>query len=265
MKAFYFRISVYLLMGFMVCSVFSSCSKGNDDNPFGIESGGPDKEVGSNNKKDFAVTGGCVNIDMTTVTLRGYVNLIIPEEMGIEVWQGSDIKSAQTLSRYYKKKASSFEQNNRFVLDFNNLTPYTQYNYRTVVSIADLTYYGETLSFTTKDYYCLAKVSKVELDQLNATIHFQIDKSSTAAFRNYIALSTDKEQLSFDNMGKSENIKVYYINSNPLTIKVEPNLTYYYRLYTRHSNMGIFPGTGLESMYTLKLGDEIGSFTVASK
>lgn len=99
------------------------------------------------NTTDIAVTGDVDSYGVTYAYLRGLANLsLMPTgsgEIGMEISVSDDDSSIH-------QQTSSSLSGNTFVVEFCNLSPNTEYNYRSFVRYNENTHYGEYRKFTTK-------------------------------------------------------------------------------------------------------------------
>lgn len=108
---------------------------------------------------NIAVTGLVDSYGVTYACLRGYANLnLMPMgsgEIGMEICLSDDEASL-------RQQTSSSLSGNTFVVEFQNLSPCTEYKYRSFVRYGGHTHYGQYRTFTTKNLSNVIVTGEVE-------------------------------------------------------------------------------------------------------
>ena len=191
---------------------------------------------------NIAVTGLVDSYGVTYACLRGYANLnLMPMgsgEIGMEICLSDDEASL-------RQQTSSSLSGNTFVVEFQNLSPCTEYQYRSFVRYGGHIHYGQYRSFTTKDlsnvtvteevtyitHSSATIVSSVQLESVHLKDDFMVGVAYSTSIESFSSQVTDTMASSYDTWGKRSvkdlSDEVYTVTLGFLT----PNTTYYYAAF----------------------------------
>lgn len=243
----------FLMLMISAMMAFTACSNDDDSN-----GGLGDKDEGSNNKTDVAVTGAVQEIGVQYVVLAGYVNLnMIPSmpsnyKMGIQIGRANDDYDPSSASWGGKEYVENLI-GNKIVVSKKGLAPAQEWRYRTFVYADGHYYFGETKTFETKDFVNITSAVNVSvLTSSSAEIQCSVDMNRAPwlqeNFDYYtkpmvgVAWAKDRESLTDKVLNDDEYIPYEYRyvylndvedNTYSCTLySLEPNTTYYYCSYT---------------------------------
>lgn len=224
------KIFFLLVMGFSLSVVCVACGDDEDDEPV-VDP--------SKNTTDIAVTGKVGKYGCTYADIIGYANLNqLPAGSG-NPKIGVEIRLADSDEDYSDKEMTESLTGNEFMVEFDDLHPNSEYEYRSFVEYGGLTHYGEYRTFTTKQAYNVTSTGAAsDVMYHSATITSRVKLSSIDERDNIrvgVAYSTRKTALhkdgSFDTKVvdiDDESNKEYVVNLSSLSV----NTTYYYASFT---------------------------------
>ncbi len=218
-----------LVMGFSLSFVCVACGDDEEDEP------GTDP---SKNTTDIAVTGKVDKYGCTYADISGYANLNqLPAGSGNpEI--GIEIREAGSEGDYLDRETTASLMGNIFTVEFDNLYPSTEYEYRSFVEYGGLTHYGENRTFTTKQAYNVTSTGAAsDVTYRSATITSGVKLSSIDErddIRVGVAYSTSKTALHRDSVFST---KTTYVSDDEdefvVTLSgLSDNTTYYYASFT---------------------------------
>lgn len=270
----------FLMLMLSVLVSFTACSSDDDGDGLG------NKDAGSENKTDVAVTGAVQEIGVTYAIVAGYVNLDrIPFsysscEFGMQYANNEHFKNDLDKdwgSDYY---AVHELVGNKFTFHIDEMEPATPKYYRTYVRVNGTYYYGETKTVTPNDFQNITTTGDAtDITSTSAKIVCRAD-TSKLVFETYkypnqwyenlrsvgVAYSEDPSLLTDQNLkeqrqkhmfhgGVYDNIDIrkvsfQMVKDRKYTVdlsRLEPQKKYYYCAFT-------------ELCTTFRIG-EIKSFT----
>ena len=209
--------------------------------------------TGEDNQTDVAVTGGVDNIDITSATVIGYVNL--PDEMkllmGTTLKIGVELANNEQMDKATKYEAKSLIGNRKFTISLTKLIPNKTYYYRTYVENGSIPIYGETYSFATPEAENITRTGEAtDITPTSATLSCVIvnDNQSNTIGAVGIIYTTNQKELDIEYVYKKEadysSIKDYTMRTTSLSNvkdkqcsyelnELKQNTTYYYCSYYR--------------------------------
>lgn len=231
-----FNLFTLLIVGLAVCSI-GACSVDDAEPLF--------KETTNNNitidTTGVAVTGEIEKQGITYAHIKGYANLnLLPTgsgEIGVEICPSGEEVSAH-------QKTSSTLSDNAFVIEFDNLTPDTEYRYRSFVRSDERTYYGQYNTLTTNALYPITTtVDATDLTRTSATIISTVQTALADPIDNLMvgvayslseqAFETPSEEIIFCGEQSAGDVP-----DGILTVtlrELSEATTYYYTTYTKAS------------------------------
>ena len=222
----------FLMLMLSALVSFTACSSDDDGDGLG------NKDAGSDNRIDVAVTGAVLEKGETYVVLTGYVNAdritasYTSYKYGIQFSNNPNFKDDdKKLFECWEKSVDELV-GNKFTLRKGEMTPATLWYYRTYVKVNGNNYYGETKTFNTDDFVniattgdatditsssakiiCLADTNKL-VNELEHYTNYGARVSIYNTERKVgVAYSTDKSLLTIENMRKCW---FYYCVSLPI-------------------------------------------------
>ena len=232
---------------------FSACSSDDDGDGLG------NKDAGSENKTDVAVTGAVQERGVQYAVLTGYVNLNVIASgvancrIGIQYGRTNDDYDPGSADWGGREYARDFE-GNKLTVTLNGLAADQEWNYRTFVYTDGHYYFGETKTFETKDFENIATTGNVsELTSSSAVITCSVDTLRASWLHedfDYntrpevgVAWSKEKRALSDQMLNDPEldvsygyrSVRLQSVEDNTYTCTLsylDSNTTYYYCSYT---------------------------------
>lgn len=232
---------------------FTACSSDDDGDGLG------NKDAGSENTKDVAVTGAVQENGLQYLVLTGYVNEgVIPSsghatKMGIQYGRTNDSYDPNSIEWGAKEYVTNLE-GRKMTVKLSGLAVNHQWRFRTFVYVNGRYYFGETKTASTKDLTNVVTIEKISeitssnakatctVDMGKATWKDEVFNDSMSAPRVGVVWSTDKDALSdkelngYEYRDFGENfVRFLELKSNEFTCSIyslQPNTTYYYCAYT---------------------------------
>lgn len=139
---------IFWMLTLSAIMMFTACSK--DDDGDGLD----DKNAGSNNTWDVAVTGAVQEKSATGAVITGYVNLNLIEEdyssyeMGIQIGHEGDYDSSNS---WGGKEYAHGLTGNKFTITLTGYASGLKWFFRTFVRVNGKYYYGEVKTFYTDE------------------------------------------------------------------------------------------------------------------
>lgn len=139
---------IFWMLTLSAIMVFTACSKDDDGDGLG------DKNAGSNNTWDVAVTGAVLEKSATGAVITGYVNLNLIEEdyssyeMGIQIGHEGDYDSSNS---WGGKEYAHGLTGNKFTITLTGYASGLKWYFRTFVRVNGKYYYGEVKTFYTDE------------------------------------------------------------------------------------------------------------------
>ena len=186
---------------------------------------GADGNLGEDNTTDVAVTGSVSELEVSSVSINGYVNLdqamlMLLKEFGVEYSIYSDFRSSSVA------KVSGYS-NREFSVRISGLKPKTKYYYRTYVqSVSEMYFYGTIETFTTNNVtisvtpsYTMAEISP--------------DDATYESFTLYYSTKADRDFVKYRYIDDDGNVESN-LNWDCHVKGLKPGTTYYF--YLTNSN-----------------------------
>lgn len=242
----------FLMLIFSALVSFTACSSDDD------EIGG-NKDAGSENTTDVAVTGAVQESGVQSLVLTGYVNGgLIPSsgsgtKMGIQIGRTNDDYDPNS-SKWGGLEYVKTLDGRKMTIKLTGLAANHQWRFRTFVYVDGKYYFGETKIASTKDFSNVVNTGTVSditansaklacsVDMGKATWKDEGFNDSMSAPRVGVVWSTDKDALSdkelngYEYRDFGENfVRFLELKSNEFTCSIyslQPNTTYYYCAYT---------------------------------
>lgn len=145
------------------------------------------------NNTDIAITGIVTDIGFTFANINGYTNLQLLTEGNINPEVGIELASEDL---EWKDKKGATLVNNIFTVSFRNLSPSTNYKYRSYVVCDNSTYYGEYSCFSTKEFVQTEREA-VELGLSVKWASCNVDAEYPIEYGGYYAWGETEEKISY--------------------------------------------------------------------
>lgn len=200
---------------------------GDDDNELSIDD-------------NVTVTGVASDIGFTTAKVEGKVSLdkITANSTSMSV----EVQYSETTGNWYSKEAD-VEPGGKVSLRLTDLSPETEYYYRTCVRMNGINYVGDTRSFTTKPVSNIVKDCRLvqnDDDDYHFWLEFQLDISKDSPDASVFLNNPDCEitvgiELSLEE--SHSRYEAYYSSEEEcFVVRIDESLqggkTYNYRPYT---------------------------------
>lgn len=238
----YWKMKTWINYFFMfsLCFWFVSCGENEEKGD----------DLGVNNTKDVAVSGGVQEMGSQYAVIMGFINvdqttLMLVDEFGVQYSSSDNFYD-------YEEQATNGYTGREFTVVLGGLKPNTTYYYRTYVRTLVNKIYGETYSFTTDDIKIENKVRS--LSYTRATI-------DTGHEQNQLFFSTKKDEK-FEIYGYwdeyDNEVTTFY---GYIDVKgLKPNTTYYY--YTKTFVSGQEIKSDIQSFTTKALPIDLSNIVV---
>lgn len=232
---------------------FTACSSDDDGDGLG------NKDAGSENTTDVAVTGAVQESGVQYLVLTGYVNEgRIPSsgydtKMGIQYGRTNDSYDPNSIAWGGKEYVTNLE-GRKMTIKLTGLAANHQWRFRTFVYVDGRYYFGETKTASTKDFSNIVTTGTAsDITSSSAEVACTVDMGK-ATWKNegfYDSMSnpqvgvtwtTDKTLLTETYLNKYDFMGLWYSSEDFLSLSdtrftctlygLEPNTTYYYCPYT---------------------------------
>lgn len=197
--------------------------------------GGDNEEPSS--PPNIAVTGMVGAYGGTYADISGYANLNQLTLNSANIELGIEIRNINSEQEYSERKTANSLIENVFIVAFDNLSPSTEYEYRSFVEYNGLIYYGEYHTFTTKRAYNITSTGEVfDVTDKSAAIILHVQVDSLDSRENYqigVAYSTIRTALHKDSIFDTKTC--YMKNGDECVVvlsDLSDNTVYYYASFT---------------------------------
>lgn len=218
------------------------------DNGGGTGTGG--KEDGTEDvTSEIAVTGLVDKFGCTYADISGYANLnLLPvgsgnPVIGVEVVEAK----AETNDNAVQSTAGSLI-GNIFTVSFSNLSPATEYKYRSFVTYGGITYYGNKYNtFTTKEVVNVTSTGEAsDIKRASAVLSASVQTEGMEARDNVsvgLAWSANNDAISADGNFESRKTSVQHVEDGVFSATLSGlsgSTTYYYASFTLVGDVYVF-------------------------
>lgn len=211
--------------------------------------GGNGGEEGSteDTTSEIAVTGLVDVFGCTYADISGYANLnLLPAGSGNPVI-GVEVVKAENNDNAVKSTSGSLI-GNIFTASFDNLSPATEYKYRSFVTYGGITYYGNKYkTFTTKNVVGVTSTGEAsEIKSSSAVLSTAVQTEGVDARDNVyvgIAWAASKEAICVDGNFDCRNISVQNVENGVFSVSLNnlsEGTTYYYASFTLVGGVYVF-------------------------
>ena len=198
---------------------------------------------------EIAVTGLVDKFGCTYADISGYANLnLLPAGsgnpvIGVEVVEAK----AETNENAVQATAGSLI-GNIFTVSFSNLSPATEYKYRSFVTYGGITYYGTKYnSFTTKEVVGITSTGEASEIKIKSAVLSASVLTEGVNARDYVSVglawSTNKEAISTDGNFESLKSSVQNVENGVFSATLSGlsgSSTYYYASFTLIGDIYVF-------------------------
>ena len=219
---------------------------------------------------EIAVTGLVDKFGCTYADISGYANLnLLPAGsgnpvIGVEV---VDAK-AETNDNAVQATAGSLI-GNIFTVSFSNLSPATEYKYRSFVTYGGITYYANKYNtFTTKEVVALTSASEVsEVTMTSAILSTAVQTEGVDARDGFyigLAWSTSESAICAGGDYDSRTVSVRGVQDGVFSASLSGlsvNTTYYYASFTEVGGVYVF--SSVKNFMTGELANLVGEVEVS--
>lgn len=254
----------FVLAALVPALVFSLSACEPDD---GTGSGGDGIE---DTTSKIAVTGLVDKLGCTYADISGYANLnLLPAGSGNPVI-GVEVVEAKAGNNEKAVRSTTCSLiGNIFTVSFRNLSPATEYKYRSFVIYGGKTYYGcEYNTFTTKEVVDLTSAGEASGITLTSAILSAAVRTVGVDARDdfYVGLAWAASESAICAGGEYESSKVSVrqVNKGEFTVSLSylpVNTTYYYASFTMVGDVCVF--SSVKSFTTRELANLVGEVEVS--
>lgn len=237
----------FVLAAFVPALAFSLAAC-EPENGGGTGTGG-EEDGTEDTTSEIAVTGLVDKFGCTYADISGYANLnLLPAGsgnpvIGVEVVEAN----AETNDNTVQTTAGSLI-GNIFTVSFSNLSPATEYKYRSFVTYGGITYYGTKYNtFTTKEVMALTSASEAsEVTMTSAILSTAVQTEGVDARDNVsvgLAWSANKDAISANGNFESRKTSVLNVEDGVFTVSLNDlseGTTYYYASFTLVGGVYVF-------------------------
>ena len=227
---------IFWMLTLSAIMVSTACSKDDDGDGLG------DKNAGSNNTWDVAVTGAVQEKSATGAVITGYVNLNLIEEdyssyeMGIQIGHEGDYDSSNS---WGGKEYAHGLTGNKFTITLTGYASGLKWYFRTFVRVNGKYYYGEVKTFYTDEIAntlvnLVTAGNATDITSSGATIPYSVNLdlwtkdtgSSIRLKQGGVLLSNNKSLLTegYLNIRGISGINGYLDNPNDFIVELENDL-----------------------------------------
>ena len=215
------------------------------------ENGGGTGENGGeeNTTSEIAVTGLVDKFGCTYADISGYANLNL-----LSVGSGNPVIGVEVVEAQAEANDNAVQSTagsligNIFTASFSDLSPATEYKYRSFVTYGGITYYGNKYNtFTTKEVVGIASTGEVsEITGGSAVLSASVRTEGVDARDNVfvgLAWSTDKDAIRADGSFESRQISVQNVEDGAFSVSLNDLsevTTYYYASFTLVGGVYVF-------------------------
>ena len=219
---------------------------------------------------EVAVTGFVDAYGCTYADISGYANLnLLPVASGNPVIGVELVKADAENNTNVIKSTSGSLSGNIFTVSFSELSPATEYKYRSFVTYGGITYYGTKYgSFTTKDVVSITSTGEAsEVTYTSAVVRTSVQTEGVDAKDNvYVgfAWSTSKEAIRTGGEFESRKVLFRQVEGSEYSVSLSGlavNSTYYYASFTMVDGVYVF--SSVKSFTTEELTNLVGEVEVS--
>ncbi len=218
------------------------------------ENGGGTVDGGGNGDEEdttseIAVTGLVDKFGCTYADISGYANLnLLPAGSGNPVIGVEVVEAKAESNENAVRSTSSSLTGNIFTASFSDLSPATEYKYRSFVTYGGITYYGTKYkTFTTKEVINLTSTGEAsEITRTSAVLSASVQTEGVDARDNvYVGLawSASKDAICADGEYESRKISVQNVEDGVFSMSLKDlsvDTTYYYASFTEVGDVYVF-------------------------
>ena len=248
MKRNVFALLRMFVLAAFVPALACSLAACEPDNGGGTGTGGKEDDT-EDTTSEIAVTGLVDKFGCTYADISGYANLnLLPAGSGNPVI-GVEVVEAKAESNENAVRSTSGSLfGNIFTASFSNLSPATEYKYRSFVTYGGITYYGNKYNtFTTKEVVGIASAGEAsDIKRTSAVLSASVQTEGVDARDNvYVGLawSTTKDAICADGEYESRKISVQNVEDGVFSMSLEDlsvGTIYYYAFFTEVGDVYVF-------------------------
>lgn len=198
---------------------------------------------------EIAVTGLVDKFGCTYADISGYANLnLLPAGSGNPVIGVEVVEAKAGTNDNAVQSTSGSLIGNIFTASFSNLSPATEYKYRSFVTYGGITYYGTKYkTFTTKEMINLTSAGEAsEITRTSAVLSASVQTEGVDARDNVsvgLAWSADKDAIRADGNFESRKTSVQHVEDGVFTVSLNDlseGTTYYFASFTLVGGVYVF-------------------------
>lgn len=198
---------------------------------------------------EIAVTGLVDNFGCTYADISGYANLnLLPAGSGDPVIGVEVVEAKAETNENAVQSTSGSLVGNIFTASFSNLSPATEYKYRSFVTYGGITYYGNKYNtFTTKEVVNVTSTGEAsDIKRFSAVLSASVQTEGVDARDNVsvgLAWSANKDAISADGNFESRKTSVQHVDDGVFSATLSGlsgSTTYYYASFTLVGDVYVF-------------------------
>ena len=238
---------MFVLVAFVPALAFSLAAC-EPENGGGTGTGG-EEDGTEDTTSEIAVTGLVDKFGCTYADISGYANLnLLPAGSGNPVIGVEVVEAKAETNDNAVQSTSGSLVGNIFTASFSNLSPATEYKYRSFVTYGGITYYGNKYnSFTTKEVVALTSASEAsEITRTSAVLSASVHTEGVDVRDNVsvgLAWSATKDAISADGNFESRKTSVQHVDDGVFSATLSGlsgSTTYYYASFTLVGDVYVF-------------------------
>ena len=225
-----------LAVSLVACDPENGASGGNEDG-------------NEDTTSEIAVTGLVDKFGCTYADISGYANLnLLPAGSGNPVIGVEVVKADAESNGNAIKSTSGSLIGNIFTVSFSNLSPATEYKYRSFVTYGEITYYGTKYkTFTTKEVVGITSTGEAsEIKRTSAVLSASVQTEGVDVRDEvYVGFAWAASKDAFCVGGKfdSQKTSVQYVKDGAFSVllnNLSGSTTYYYASFTMLGDVYVF-------------------------
>lgn len=261
-------LRTFVFAAFVPALAFSlvSCEPENGDGTVDGGENGDEEDTTS----EIAVTGLVDKFGCTYADISGYANLnLLPAGSGNPVIGVEVVEAKAESNENAVQSTSGSLTGNIFTASFSDLSPATEYKYRSFVTYGGITYYGNKYNtFTTKEVINLTSASEAsEVTMTSAILSTAVQTEGVDARDGFyigLAWSTSESAICAGGDYDSRTVSVREVQDGVFSASLSGlsvNTTYYYASFTEVGGVYVF--SSVKNFMTGELANLVGEVEVS--
>lgn len=256
-------LRTFVLAAFVPALAFSLVACEPENGGGTVDGGGNGDE--EDTTSEIAVTGLVDKFGCTYADISGYANLnLLPAGSGNPVIGVEVVEAKAESNENAVRSTSSSLIGNIFTVSFSNLSPATEYKYRSFVTYGGVTYYANKYNtFTTKEVVALTSASEAsEVTMTSAILSTAVQTEGVDARDGFyigLAWATSESAICAGGDYDSRTVSVREVQDGVFSASLSGlsvNTTYYYASFTEFGGVYVF--SSVKNFMTGELANLVG-------